>query len=174
MTDTIKHTRIFKLWRDRVLNDDVWEHGKIRQWCKAVHNLAYNGEKSGFATALTEQEAELLVDLWRDQYGEYGVEDGTDNASASGPRVTEAQAELGRHWLATTGKRHGLAIEDRKPADITHFTFVGGRTIDQGTNWRPAYVTPIYVAWWPDGTWLRYWATPWQDHADMEWRWGHT
>jgi hypothetical protein len=161
MADTIQHTRIFKVWRDRVLNDDVWEHGKIRQWCKAVHNLTFNGERSGFATNLTEPEAEQLVALWTDQYGDYG--------ELSGPRVTDEQAALGRHWLATTGRRYGLE-NDHKPTDITHFTFVGGRTLEGG---RWAYVTPIYVAWWPDGTWLRYWATPWQDHADMEWMWGH-
>lgn len=160
MTETIKHTRIFKLWRDRILNDDEWEHGKIRQWCKAVHNLAANGERSGFPTNLTEDEAEALHEIFSERY----------DGDLAGPRVTEAQAELGRHWLATTGKRYGLEQADHPPADITHFTFVGGKTLEGGYR---SYVTPVYVAWWPDGTWLRYWATPWQDHADMEWTWGH-
>lgn len=163
MTDTIKHTRIFKLWRDRVLNDEEWEHGKIRQWCKAVYNLATNGTAGGFTTILTPEEASELVDMFEAKYpGQF-----------DGPRVTEEQAALGRQWLATTGKRFGLE-NDHKPADITHFTFVDGHEVDYATHSRPAYITPVYVAFWPDGTVLRYWATPWQDHADMEWRWGHT
>lgn len=163
MTKTIKHTRIFKLWRDRVLNDDEWEHGKIRQWCKAVVNLRENGSAAGFKTNLDEFEAAELVLMFDDKYP----------GECDGPRVTEDQAALGRHWLATTGKRYGLEQDDHPPADITHFTFVGAREVQHATNHQPAYMTPIYVAWWPDGTWLRYWATPWQDHADMEWRWGH-
>lgn len=159
MTETIQHSRIFKVWRDRVLHDDVWEHGKIRQWCQAVHNLSQNGQAAGHTTSLDEFEAAELCQMLDDKYpGEF-----------DGPRVTEAQAAIGRHWLATKGRKFGC-VNDHDPAEITYFTFVGGRTIQPGYR---AYVTPVYVAWWADGTVLRYWATPWQDHADMEWMWGH-
>lgn len=149
MTSTPTTTRIFRLWQAR-LDAPVWKHSIIRQWCKAVHNLAYNGTAAGFRTNLTLDEASDLYDQFQTRYpGPY-----------DGPRVTEQQTELGRHWLATTGRRYGLDLADHPAAEITHFTFVGGETIDYATNYRPAYVTPVYVAFWPDGTTLRYWATP--------------
>lgn len=147
-------TRIFNLWRDRVENDPVWEHGKIRQWCKAVHNLAHNGEASGFRTALTESEAERLVDMFRVKYpGEF-----------NGPLVTEDQAEIGRNWLATKGIRFGLR-RDIDWRTITHFRFVDAYTYEGGYR---CYVTPVYAGFLPNGDVIRYHAVPWQTFEDFQ------
>jgi hypothetical protein len=163
MTETIKHTRAFKAWRDRVLHDDVWEHGKIRQWCMAVHCLHMTGQASGHATSLDAGEASDLVVLFWERWGE------------GGPRVTKDQAAIGRNWLASKGRRFGVFSDPEPiasghdPAEITHFTFIGGKLL--ADNGHRPYSTPIYVAHWADGVRLRYWATPWQDGSDMSWTW---
>jgi hypothetical protein len=146
-------SRGFKLWRDRVLHDEVWEHAKIRQWCKAIHQLNWAGVASGHASSVTPDEAGELVTMFEQRWP----------GRLDGPRVTEEQAEIGRNWLATKGIRMGLP-RDRDYRSITHFTFVGGKVFDGG--YRP-YTTPVYVGFFPDGTALRYWATPWQDRSDF-------
>lgn len=146
-------TRAYRLWLGRVLHDDVWEHGKIRQWCKAIYNLAENGEQGGFRTNLTETEAQQLVaefqSRWPDRF--------------DGPLVNEDQAEIGRNWLATKGVKFGL----RKDIDwrtITHFRFVDVYTYDGGYR---CYCTPVYAGFLPNGDVIRYHATPWQTFSDF-------
>lgn len=148
-------TRGFRLWRDRVQNDDVWEHAKIRQWCKAIHSLAATGYASGHASSVTEDEAEALLELFSERW----------DGDFAGPLVTEEQAEIGRNWLATKGVRFGL----RKDIDwrtITHFRFVGTKIYDDGPG-RP-YATPVYAGFLPNGDVLRYHAVPWQTFDDFQ------
>lgn len=147
-------SRGFRLWRDRVANDDVWERAKIRQWCKAIHQLAATGDASGHRSSVTEDEAVQLVEMFEAKYPD----------RFDGPLVTEQQAEIGREWLATKGVRYGLR-RDIDWRTITHFRFVGVYTYDSG--YRP-YSTPIYVGFLPDGTAIKYHATPWQTFSDFE------
>lgn len=151
--------RIVRIWRERIDNEPVWEHAKIRQFCKAIWAFSVHDMPGGFRTALDQHEAAELCDRFNAKYP------GRDD----GPLVTEAQAKIGRHWLANTGVRLGADRSVDYEA-ITHFRFVDVQTASI-THWR-ADVTPVYVAFWPDGRTLRYWATPWQDHSDFECAWG--
>lgn len=147
-------TRIFKVWKNRIERDDVWEHGKIRQWSQSVYSLAEYGVASGHATALHEDEAEDLVRLFHEKYPD----------RFDGPLVTESQAEIGRNWLATKGVRFGLR-RDVDWRSITHFRFVGVYGYEGG--YRP-YCTPVYAGFLPNGDAIRYHATPWQTFSDFE------
>lgn len=151
--------RIVRIWRDRIDNDEVWEHAKIRQWCKAIYALSVHDMAGGFRTALDQTEAAELCDRFNAKYP--GRNDG--------PLVTEQQAAIGRHWLETKGVRFGLQ-RDGGYNSISHFRFVDVQTLDVN-NYR-AVTTPVYVAFWPDGRVLRYWATPWQDQSDFDYSWG--
>lgn len=153
--------RIHRIWRDRILLEPEWEHAKIRQFCKAIYGLSVHDEAGGFRTALDQTEAGELCDLFNEKYpGRF-----------DGPRVTEEQAQIGRHWLATTGVRYGLN-RDVNYSEIGYFLFTGPKTVSMGPG-RP-YVTPAYVAVWPgSGQLLEYWATPWQSVSDFVYSWEH-
>lgn len=147
-------SRGFRLWRDRVLHDDVWEHAKIRQWCKAIYQLAYYGDAAGHRSSVTEDEANQLVNMFEARYED----------RFAGPLITHEQAEIGRNWLATKGVRFGLR-RDIDWRTITHFRFVDVYTYEG--SYRP-YSTPVYAGFLPNGDVIRYHAVPWQTFEDFQ------
>lgn len=150
-------TRIYKVWVDRIDNDQRWGYGIIRQWVNAVYPLGAYGHAGGHRTNLDGDEA---LDLLERFAGRVRLIDG-------GPMVTPGQAEIGRNWLASKGVRFGLPRDVDYHA-ISHFRLEGVATVSE-TRWR-VQCAPEYRAFWLDGRELAYHATPWQAGSDFHYR----
>lgn len=150
-------SRIYKVWCDRIDNDERWGYGIIRQWTNAVYPLGEYGHRGGHRTNLTEDEALDLLERFEVRV------DRIDG----GPLVYPEQAEIGRNWLASKGVRFGLPRDVDYHA-ISHFRLEGVATVYE-TRWS-VQCAPEYRAFWLDGRELAYHATPWQAGSDFHYR----
>lgn len=127
--------------------------GHIQQMYQAVYPLAYGSQPRGKRMSLTAADASEIVAA-------------LESRGDGGPLVTPEQCKQGADWLVRYGRKLGLP-DDLVGKEPAYFRFpCCTETYTDSIGFM--YFLPVYTAYYPDGTRLRYMARAWQSGAYFE------
>lgn len=146
----------FKLWEDRLSQQETLSRGQIRQWCNAIVSGANGFRIGGARTNLTHEECAVLMDLF---YARCGEIDG------GGFKLTQEHTDFGLYWLRDKKAR----AEECGVTETMLDTFRGFRLVDYvivsvSDYGYYAAIAPTYRVLYEGGQ-VDYSWSPWQTKA---------